>query len=498
MKLKKFWIPTLLLGIIGAAAKLGDTFFSRGNSKFILGHDACNGIFIASIILMLLTGWVMLIAVRKAKVTAQPTKNIPAGFLGFIASVAVLGGGVISMLSIGAETNRTENLISCICGICGGIVMLYCACISITGHNGLKKAPVLALALPIWACGRLIVLFINYSKVSIHSTEMYDVISTAFLCLFLFYHAMFFAEIDSTKSYKRSIIYGMCFVMCGLITTTDIIIKMFFPAAAANSNIDTLVIEPTLSRFLLCTADASFCLYAIFFIAGMIKNAVVNDPSEDDEYDEDEDETSDAGVIAVKIEDDEKPEKAKGNKKSEKAAESKAADKRSYRGLISTADNADSEPAVIPQDEMKEPEPFSGTALRFDDTVPEERDEAGIKLSEPEEEKAEPVVNGLTFENVSISQPEPEKADAEPEKPVEAVTYTQPEPVAEEIPEPVAEPVLEKAAAEPEEVSEPEEELYGYDDDYTDNVFADENGEVNYEDIFKLLDSMSEETADED
>ena len=130
MKLKKFWIPTLLLGIIGAAAKLGDTFFSRGNSKFILGHDACNGIFIASIILMLLTGWVMLIAVRKAKVTAQPTKNIPAGFLGFIASVAVLGGGVISMLSIGAETNRTENLISCICGICGGIVMLYCACIS--------------------------------------------------------------------------------------------------------------------------------------------------------------------------------------------------------------------------------------------------------------------------------------------------------------------------------------------------------------------------------
>ena len=116
MKLKKFWIPTLLLGIIGAAAKLGDTFFSRGNSKFILGHDACNGIFIASIILMLLTGWVMLIAVRKAKVTAQPTKNIPAGFLGFIASVAILGGGVISMLSIGAETNRTENLISCICG----------------------------------------------------------------------------------------------------------------------------------------------------------------------------------------------------------------------------------------------------------------------------------------------------------------------------------------------------------------------------------------------
>ena len=67
-------------------------------------------------------------------------------------------------------------------------------------------------------------MFINYSRVSIHATEMYDVISMALLSLFLYYQALFFAEVNPSSAVRRGIVYGCSFVMCGFVTTTDIII----------------------------------------------------------------------------------------------------------------------------------------------------------------------------------------------------------------------------------------------------------------------------------
>lgn len=496
MKLKKFWIPTLLLGIIGGGAKLCDTLLNNGEKGFFLSSDVCNYIFVGTIILLLLIGYIMLIAQRKTKVTVNPEKNIFAGVFGFLASVAVLGSGVIAMLSLGAQTNRLENVITCICGICGGIVMLYESCISITGHNGLKNAPLLALALPIWACGRLVVLFMDYSKVSIHSTEMYDVVSTSLLCLFLYYQAMLFAEINTAKAFKRSMVYGCCFTMCGLITTADIIIKMFFPVKAANSNIDVLTIEPTLARILLCSADIAFCFYAIFLLAGIARKAKFESAEEPDD-DEDDDESE---KPAVKIEKEEKKSPIQNN--------------RSYEGVIAAANhsadgNADGEG-------MKEPEPFSGTALRFEDTITVDRNEIKKKMLEMSEEKpavaeenltvesepaavdnsltfdsvSAPIENGHTFENVA--------AFAEENKPE---PVSEPGPVADPVKdEPVYEPVKAEEVYKPQPAKEVQPEISEQDTEEEDfeNVFLDESGEVNYDEIFDLLDSMSKEMSDED
>ena len=498
MKLKKFWIPTLLLGIIGGSAKLCDTLLNNGEKKFFLSSEICNYVFIGTIVLLLLIGYIMLIASRKEQARVQIEKNIPAGLFGFLASVAVLGSGVIAMLSLGAQTNRTENLITCILGICGGVVMLYESCISITGHNGLTKAPILSLALPIWACGKLIVLFIDYSKVSIHSTEMYDVVSTSFLCMFLYYQAMLFAEINTAKAFRRSVVYGCCFIMCGLVTTTDIIIKMFFPVKAANANIDVLTVEPTLARLLICAADAAFCFYAIFLLAGIAKKAVV---TENDNDDDDEDEP------------------VKSSSKVQKAAKkAPEQDNTGYEGIIATAKTGEDQTVTADHD-MKEPEPFSGKTLRFDDTITVDRNEIKQKMKEMSEEKSEPVENSLTFESVSEAETAIPEAPAEPEKPEEPVSETvkpEPEPIPEPEPEPVPEPVPEpEPIPEPEPVPEPEPipgpvyentaevqtETAGTDtedDDDFDNVFMDDSGEVNYDEIFNLLDSMSEEMSDDE
>lgn len=287
MKINKLWIPMIIFGIIGGVAKICDTVFNVNSVGFILNSDICSAVFVASIVLVWLIGVIMLLADRKVEVSLTPPKSKATGFFGFIAAVSIMGSGIISLLSLGQSESVAGTLIYVFLGIIGGAVMLYESCISFTGHNGMTKFPLATLFLPAWACGRLITLFIQYSKVSIHATEMFDVISVTLLMLFLFYQAMLFAEIGPRTAVRRSTLYGICYVMCGLITTIDIMIKMFSPTPDTGG-IDTLVVEPTFGRILVCVTDIAFAAYAVCFIASNARNADIDKFDEDDEYDDPE------------------------------------------------------------------------------------------------------------------------------------------------------------------------------------------------------------------
>ena len=287
MKINKLWIPMILFGIIGGAAKICDTMFNVNGVGFIVNSDICSAAFIASIVLVWLIGVIMLLADRKVEVELTPPKSKATGFFGFISAVSILGSGIISLFSLGNTDLAAGTIIIIILGILGGLVMLYESCVSFTGHNGMTKMPLATLFLPAWACGRLISLFIQYSKVSIHATEMFDVISVTFLMLFLFYQAMLFAEIGPRTAVRRSALYGICYVMCGLITTVDILIKMFSPTPETGG-IDVFVVEPTLGRILICVTDLAFVFYAASFVISNARNAVLDRFDEDDEYDDPE------------------------------------------------------------------------------------------------------------------------------------------------------------------------------------------------------------------
>ena len=474
MKIKKLWIPTIVMGAVGGGAKLCDTLFNYAGKDFFLDSSACSFIFVLSLLLVLVIGSIMLIMDRKLEASGRPSKNTGAAFFGFIASVSIVGSGVISLLSIGSDDSAIGSLIVFVLGMLGGVVMLYESCICFTGQNGMKRIPFLALALPAWACGRLIGLFIEYSKVSIHATEMFDIISVALLSMFMFYHAMFFAELNSKKAVGRIILYGCSYVMCALITTADIITKMFVPAGGAD-NVDVFVVQPTLSRILTCTTDISLCGFAICFIVSMIKNLDIKGDNEDEE-DEEIDEDEFFGFISG------------GNEKNSKKSKDGS---------------------------LPEPEPFSGSTLRFEDTLTMDRDE--IKKSAVEKATGDVVKNVVSEPDIVAEEADVSGTEAEPaavptkvgkeeptDKPgqefepafevdstaISDVDEEQTVPAVEEVKEEQDSGEAETESTEKTELSQNENEIIDSNAG-TDNVFADENGDVDYDEVFRLLDEMS-------
>ena len=273
MKLKFLWLPMIILTLVGGAAKICDTLFNVNGDGFFLSSTACNFIFIISLVLLLILGYALSIADRKKTFTAAPVKDNLCGIFGFIASVSLIGGGVISILNLGTSKALAGDLIVCLLTLFGGAVLLFESCISFTGHNSMAKMPVLALAVPLWCCARFIALFVSYSKVSVHATEMFDIIFVALLLMFLFYQSMFFAQINVSTAVKKTIVYGMPFLMGALVVTVDIIIKMMSPQTV--SNVDTYIVEPTISRIISCIGDLALCGYAVCLMKDIMKNAKV-------------------------------------------------------------------------------------------------------------------------------------------------------------------------------------------------------------------------------
>ena len=477
MKIKKFWIPALILGVIGGLIKILDTFFTVTGKSFFINSEICGFIFLASMGILLITGYAFCISDRNYKINLSIEKNLTAALFGFTAAVAIIASGIATLISVGSSSSVLVDTLKSIFSILGGGVLIYESCISFTGHNGMNRRPLLGVVLHLWGMLRLISLFIEYSRVSIHATEMFDVISVSFLILFIFYQSMLLSGLRTDVAFRRSTLYGICFVVCCLITTADIILKMAFPAEASADagSIDKFVATPTVSRVLTCIIDIALCGYAASFIKGNIR-AAKESLGYDDDYDEE------------------------GNYIGEDAPEVK---------LRGTKPSVNRISLLKTDDELPEPEPFSGSVLRFEDTG--RIDISGIRKAIEEKGEEEFTLNRLSVddepeaEEPEAAKPEPEVEEpkaAEPEPVAEEPKVAEPEPVAEK-PEPVVtEPEAEVAAAEvtaaepteqAAEIPEPvpaktEEVLF---DDSEDDIFGPDKSDEDYDEIFRLLDEMS-------
>ena len=281
MKLKKLWIPALLLTIVGGAVKLCDTFFNVNGDGFFLSTDVCNGIFTGAFLLLFVIGYILSIADRKKRFNAQVQKDFLCGVFGFIASVMIIATGVVTMLAL-----DSSKIAECILAIAGGGILLYESCISFTGQNGMKRIPVAGLLLPVWGCMRFISMFSVYTQTSLHATELFDFVALAFLVMFLFYQSMFFAGVNNSNAVRKSAVYGTVYIMLSLVVCIDLFIKMFSPVQAP-ANIDTQTVTPSLINIMTYVGDLAMCLYAFFFVKDVLKAAqnTLTDKDDDDEND---------------------------------------------------------------------------------------------------------------------------------------------------------------------------------------------------------------------
>ena len=330
MKLKKLWIPMLILTVIGGGIKICDTVFNvYGDNSFIFNSTVCNTILTVSAAILLITGWIFSIIDMKKVFDVQPTKNFLCGLFGFISSLTIISGGIIGLLS------ENPNIAHCILSLAGGGIFLLESCVSFTGHNTLSKVPVLSLIVPIWCCSRFLVLFIEYTHKSIVATEMFDILAVAALLMFLFYHSMFFAGLNNTAAVRKSTVYGMLYVSLGLTVAADLFIKMFMPSNAV-AGIDSEVVLPTLSNILAYSGDIALCIYALIFNASNLKIAdktftVPEEGDIDEIKDEKTEDKKEDKPVEEKFDDkkDDKPvEEKTDDKKDDKPAEEKAEDKK--------------------------------------------------------------------------------------------------------------------------------------------------------------------------
>ncbi len=63
MKLKKLWIPMLILTVIGGSIKICDTVFNVYGDGFIFNSMVCNWIFAVSAAILLIIGWILSIRI---------------------------------------------------------------------------------------------------------------------------------------------------------------------------------------------------------------------------------------------------------------------------------------------------------------------------------------------------------------------------------------------------------------------------------------------------
>ena len=472
MKINKLWIPMIIFGIIGGIAKLCDTVFNVKGIGFFVDSGVCAAIFVVSIIVVWLIGIMLLIADRRVEVELTPPKSRITGFFGFVSAVSLLGTGILSLFSLGSSESMAGSIIMCLLSLAGGAILLYESCISFTGHNGMIRFPLAGLLLPAWACGRLITLFIEYSKVSIHATEMFDVISVTFLMLFLFYQAMLFVVFVPRASVRRTTLYGICYIMCGLITTIDIMIKMFSPTPDA-SGIDTLVIEPTIGRIMTCIGDLSFVAYTAAFVISNAKNAVIERL---DGEDDDEDDPEFLGSISSErpAKKDETP-KGTGSKK-------KNSGKVKSSGMIRTVEDDDASDSDKTEDFV----------LKFDKTDSLDFSNLNKAISESTGEQDEIIEpSPMTFESIMDSKPAPMTFESILENESASITIKN---IAAEYSEEIEQEPQEEEFEVPSYTDQKAEKEEYVDDSFTDfddeDIFADENSQNDYDEIFRMLDEM--------
>lgn len=267
MTLKKLLVPSIILTVIGLAFKIGCTIFNLNGSGFFLSSDACNIIVGCTFILLFVIGFVMSVADRKKEFVSEPSKNIVCGVFGFLASVMIIGVGVVQLLTWNG-VNIVENILA----VAAGFVLLYEACISFTGSNGMKKIPVVALIVPIWSCMRFVSLFVDYTTKSLKAVELFDIVEVAFLMLFFYYQSMYFAGVNNKLSVRRAPVYGSVFIMLGLIVVCDMFIKMFMGPQTVT-NVDTQIVQPTITNILTLAGDFFLCIYAFCIIRDMLSGA---------------------------------------------------------------------------------------------------------------------------------------------------------------------------------------------------------------------------------
>lgn len=254
MKIKYNWIVLIITAVASLGLGVWRSIVINNGGEFFLDKSMYSIVIFGLIILGLIVGAVLTILDRETPQNYDIGKNFFAGFFGLLISICFITHGILGFMSM---SNLSDNsgavlfyILSMLFELLAGGVFIVEAVSSLIGRNLLKTKPLFTIIVPIMFALRLINSFFEYTKVSVQSSEMFDIVAIALATLFMYYHAVMFAGLK--KSCVKSLFFfGVPMICACFAYGADVVVSAVL---ASEFNIADMIIK---------VSDMLLCFYAI-------------------------------------------------------------------------------------------------------------------------------------------------------------------------------------------------------------------------------------------
>lgn len=254
MKIKYNWIVLIITAVASLGLGVWRSIVINNGGEFFLDKSMYSIVIFGLIILGLIVGAVLTILDRETPQNYDIGKNFFAGFFGLLISICFITHGILGFMSM---SNLSDNsgavlfyILSMLFELLAGGVFIVEAVSSLIGRNLLKTKPLFTIIVPIMFALRLINSFFEYTKVSVQSSEMFDIVAIALATLFMYYHAVMFAGLKKS-CIKSLFFFGVPMICACFAYGADVVVSAVL---ASEFNIADMIIK---------VSDMLLCFYAI-------------------------------------------------------------------------------------------------------------------------------------------------------------------------------------------------------------------------------------------
>lgn len=257
MKIKYNWIVLIITAVASLGLGVWRSIVINGGGEFFLDKSIYSIVIFGLIILGFIVGAVLTIIDRETPQNYDIEKNFFAGFFGLLISICYITHGILGFMNIAdipEDNNVIFYIITNLFEILAGGVFIMESVSSLVGRNLLKTKPLLTIVVPIMFAIRLINKFFVYTKISVQSSEMFDIVAIAITALFIYYHAVMFAGLK--KSCVKSLfLFGVPMICASFASGADIAVSAI------------LADEFSINDMIMTVSDMLMCLYAVSLLA---------------------------------------------------------------------------------------------------------------------------------------------------------------------------------------------------------------------------------------
>jgi len=229
---------------------LSDNMFSGGKLAIIF-----------SVVLILSILLILIISKKAINVPSyvRVKRSIPCTFssiimAAFVAYDSVLAlGGKYSDIFVG---NR--YLLYGILGLFAAVAILLFAVSFLTGNPIASKVPIISLIPAIWACVRLTLMFMHYTTIADISTYYFDICYYITFLIFLFGQAKVFSSIETRKSVKLSVAFGL---ICCIFSALSVCTRFWINTVSSETFIESAIVPRFMDAFAII-----YMLCYLFFV----------------------------------------------------------------------------------------------------------------------------------------------------------------------------------------------------------------------------------------